>query len=56
MKEFPKVIRFDNYYTIQCAENAPSYMQRRWVFNASDRPLSPQEIVIIALCNRIMND
>jgi len=56
MEEFPR-IQSDTegkYYLIQCAENEPAYMQRRFVFNATDDRFSPQETMIIALCDKIL--
>lgn len=53
-EKFPRVsILEEEYYLIQCQENEPFYMQRRKVFKASDDPLSPQETIIIALCDKI---
>ncbi len=55
-EKFPKIYSdLDNkYYLIQCKENE-SYLtlQRRYVHNASGAPLSEQERMIIALCDRI---
>lgn len=55
-EKFPKIYSdLDNkYYAIQCeANDAYITLQRRYVHNASDDPLTEQERIIIALCDRI---
>jgi len=55
-EKFPKIFSdFDNkYYAIQRKDDDFYFtLQRRYVHNASDSPLSEQERIIIALCDRI---
>ena len=52
--EYPIVTTIgDKYYSIQCDAIGTIYGQRRYVFQASDKPLSGHEKIIIALCDKI---
>lgn len=57
-EKFPKVYSSldEKYYLIQCRKDEPSYPQRRRVLNTTDSSLMPQEIVIIALCDSILDN
>jgi hypothetical protein len=52
--DYPQIYQDRDAFYIQIGEGYNYYRQRRCIENATDRPLSGTEEIIIALCKKIL--
>ena len=54
MVKYPNIIDCNEGFIIEINENEIAYWQRKTEADAASDPLNSKEIIIIALCNRIV--
>jgi len=52
--DYPQVYQCKDAFYIKLTEKHLYYRQRRYIENATDRPINGVEEIIIGLCNKIL--
>ena len=53
MGKYPIVHEYDDYYGVEL-DDGSVYIQRKEAMQATDRELSPHEVIIVELCEKIL--